>query len=245
MSITGQSQMKTSFIFLIIVIAILIGCTGPTSPGSGNHAAIPSLVGQIDAWKYGGDRHIILVAPDSPEVAQICNSKIDLAGDFSLQYLGPPPTSAAFFPSYFLLPGLGQEIIENTLACSDSSAMIISGQLFLGNDSSSSWLGYVTRESRSVNLFGTIGDFRANYYYASKEVNLTGTIKIRDFFGSDSVGLEQIYQYDLFFVKGWNEEVKSITSQSVYTDSGKTITSFVYSYTNEEPAGGKWIYIGN
>lgn len=149
------------------------------------------------------------------------------------------------FPSYNLLSSFNEDILENTSTCSDSSSMIVDGHLLVGNDSSSSWLGYVTRESRSVNLFGTIGDFRVNYYYASKQVNLTGTIKTRDFFGSDTAGLEQIFQYELFFAKGWNEEVQSIISQNVYVDSGKTITSIVYSYTSNEPVGGKWIYTGN
>ena len=105
--------------------------------------------------------------------------------------------------------------------------MIIDGHLLVGNDSSSSWLGNVMRESRSVNLFGTIGDFRVNYYYASKQVNLTGTTRTRDFFGSDSMGLEQISQYDVSFGEGWNQFVQTIVSQRVYVDSGKTITSAI------------------
>jgi hypothetical protein len=233
--------MKRHIIISNLMVLILLGCNGPTGPSSQNSAPISFLSGQIDNWNYGSHRHITL----TQEGVQINSANIDFAGRFSLQYLVPPPNSVKLFHSYALLSGIGDEILENTSACSDSSSMIIDGHLLVGNDSSSSWLGYITRESRSVNLFGTIGDFRVNYYYASKQVNLTGTIKTRDLFGSDSAGLEVISQYDLFFAKGWNEEVQSIISQSVYVDSGKTITSIVYSYTNIEPAGGKWIYSGN
>ena len=237
--------MKTRAIFSTFMALILLGCTGPTSPSSQNSIAITSLGGQIDPWNYGSHRHITLIPPDTQEVAQINSAQIDSAGRFSLQYLVPPPKSVKLFPSYYLLSAFGEEILENTSACSDSSSMIIDGHLLVGNDSSSSWLGNVMRESRSVNLFGTIGDFRVNYYYVSKQVNLTGTIKTRDFFGSDSMGLEQISQYDVSFGEGWNQLVQTIVSQRVYVDSGKTITSIVYSYTNYEPNPGRWIYSSN
>ncbi len=238
--------MKRHILFSIFMTLILLGCSSPTSPSSQNSATIAYLSGQIDAWNYGSNRHIVLSTSDASNVVRInSTSKIDLTGRFSLQNLTSPPASVKGFPSYFLLYAFGEEILENTLACSDSSSIIINGELRVGNDSTSYWLGLVNRESGGVNWLEKSGDFIVKYWYATKDVKLSGTIKVRNQAGPDSTRLEQIFQYDLFFARGWSQEVYSLVSQRVYIDSGKTITSIVYSYTNYEPYQGKWIYSGN
>ena len=133
----------------------------------------------------------------------------------------------------------------NTSACSDSSAKLIYSQLRVENDSPSSWLGFVYREGGNSDYLENSGDFSVNYCYATKSVKLTGAIRARTIAGSDSTRGELIVQYDLSFEKGWNQEVQSFVSQSVYVDSGKTIKSSVYSFTSYEPFPGRWIYSSN
>ena len=238
--------MKTYVIFSIFMELILVGCSGPTSPSSQNSSTISFLNGQIDGWNYGSDSRIVLCTPDTANVVRIyAASQIDSRGHFTLENLASPPTSVQGFPASSLMNGLDQEILENTLACSDYSAKLIYSQLRVENDSPSSWLGFVYREGGSSDYLESSGDFSVNYCYATKSVKLTGAIRTRTYAGPDSIRGEQIVQYNLSFEKGWNQEVQSFVSQSEYADSGKTIKSRVYSFTSYEPYQGRWIYSSN
>ena len=238
--------MKIYMIFLVLIALILLGCSNSASPSWQNFAPFAFISGQIDGWNYGDHRHIVLCATDTSTFGPICStSSIDLTGRFYLQNLASPPSSIQGFPSYAFVNEFGLEVLENTVTCSDSFAKVITGVLRVGNDSSSSWLGFVYREGGSSDFLENNGDFVVNYYYTIKNVKLTGTMKARTFGGADSVRGEQILQFDLSFVKGWNQEVIWFKSQSAYIDSGKTINSRVYSITNYEPYPGRWIYSAN
>ncbi len=238
--------MKTHMIFSIFIAFVPLGCNAPTSPNPQNSATISFLNGQIDGWNYGSDSRIVLCTPDTSNIVRIhATSQIDSRGHFTLENLASPPTSIKSIPSFFILNGLGLEILENTSACSDSSAKLIYSQLRVENDSPSSWLGFVYREGGNSDYLENSGDFSVNYCYATKSVKLTGAIRARTIAGSDSTRGELIVQYDLSFEKGWNQEVQSFVSQSVYVDSGKTIKSSVYSFTSYEPFPGRWIYSSN
>ena len=238
--------MKLYMIYLILIALFLHGCSSSTSPSWQNFPPFTFLSGQIDGWNYGDHRHIALCATDTSTSGPICStSRIDLAGRFYLQNLASPPLSVQGFPSYAFENEPAPEVLENTVACSDSSAKIITGVLRVGNDSSSSWLGFVYRVGGNSDFFENSGDFVVNYYYARKNVKLIGAMKARTFGGSDSVRIERILQFDLSFEKGWNQEVIWFKSQSSYIDSGKTINSSVYSITNYEPYPGRWVYYAN
>ena len=237
--------MKTYFSITLSLIITLAGCNNPTSPNSEGPKSITFLSGQIEGWNYGTHRYIALEYLDSTNLLLTCSSsKIDFSGHFSLVNLKAPSPLSESLPVYPLEGGAYTELLEDTFACSDSSANIIWGELLVWNDTSSSWVGGVGRVNYNISQPEKNGDFVVQYCFVTKDVNLNGTIRSRVKVSNDSSQVETITHYDLSLTKGWNQEVSRILSQNVFTDSNKTVYSTEYSLTNNEPDLGKWIYIG-
>lgn len=206
---------------------------------------VNSLTGQITGWKYGAGRYITLQYRDSQNFVQTCaSSKIDSTGRFSLQNLGSPPQSASGGAVY---PSEDQytKFLDNTFSCTDSSAKFIWGQLEVMGDTFTPYVGWVGRTSYDFNKRSALGgDFDVSYFYVTKDVKLSGTIRARTYAG-DTTDIQDITHFDLSFIRGWNQQVRIYSAQTMFKDSNKTVYGNEYILTNYEPYVGMWIYYGN
>jgi hypothetical protein len=236
-------KMKTRSALLVSALILLIGCNSPNEPNSLGFPPISILNGQITNWTYGTGYSLTLNYQDSSHIEAILSSSIiGSTGTFSFQSLPSPPQSSYAILAY---PSLNQysQILENTFHCSDSSAMFLLGGFGVRDSSSTSWFGHLYKANFDVwQQYPTSGDFSVSYYYVTKPVNVSGTIRARIFGAMDTEAVELITHYALNYRQGWNEEVTSYTSENDFKDSTITVYSREYWYTNYEPSEGKWFY---
>ena len=193
---------------MISVLTFLLGCSNPSGPNSGSSAAITIISGQLVGWTYASGHNIALLYQDSLGVQRIASSSnIDSRGDFSLQNLARPPQLSWGFAIY---PSANEyaKILENTFSCTDSSAILVASQLNIGVPASTTWIGIAQRANYNTSQMPKDGDFDVTYYYVTKDVKLSGTLRGRYSNGVDTIENEVIFHYTEKFTKGWNKEVR-------------------------------------
>ncbi len=229
---------------------MFVGCeknNNPISEDGGNSIPLISIEGRINDWHYGGNRYVVLMYRDSQFFPHTtATSQIDSVGRFFLENLGSLPESSQGTTVY---PSESEYVkfIDNSFTCTDSSAKFIWGQFeVMGNCSSQGYCGWIARTSYDFNQrISQPGDFDVTYIYATKDVKLNGTVKARIYAGNDTTEIEETYHYNATYQRGWNQQIKLYVAQDVFKDSNKTVYSYEYSLTSNEPYQGKWFYYGN
>ena len=244
--------MKSPSPFFLLALLALPACTrnaGPTSPGNGLSAHIESISGHISNWTHGDQRFISLCFPDSQMMTRISStSAIDLNGNFTLSNLSaasPHAWGTAPYPTeqlYF-------NFIENTLTCSDSSVILVPGQMQVSASAPSNlfledWLGYVWKATYDTTRAMQPGDYEVSYVYATKDLVLTGTVKTSIRIPTDTTEIRHIMHYDLNFVQGWNQQIRTLLTQRSIQDSSRIVHEAEYSLVGFDPGSAKWIYLG-
>ena len=242
--------MKLAFRFFVLFCAIVTGCTHTTGPNSDSNqysAHIDSIAGQIDNWGHTDLWYISLTYRDSlMNIGISSTSSIDPNGQFSLNSLNPPPPHSPGTVPYPTENDL-VEFLENNLTCSDSSAILVPGQLLVcphrPNDViPNDWLGNVWKATYTSLSPRQPGDHDVAYLYATKDVDLSGTLKVATRNGDRE--FRQIFHYGLHYALGWNQCVHSFIAARTYVDSNMTIDEAEYSLSSIELSPGKWIYSG-
>lgn len=239
---------------VLCVISFSFLCTGckhgqTTDVPPENAAMLTLLNGQISGWSLGGHRFIDMVyytgTGESPGNHYCGRAAIDAQGKFAFTTLSNVDVFTGSLPVYPLLhPAPNTIIVKNTLVCSDTSAQFVTGSLLMGSDSTTKVLGEIFRASAEVDAANRPGEYFSSFVYSTKDVRLTGTIQFREHQSSDSTILtEFIEHYDLTFVKGWNRRVQYYVANGSYKETGNTIIWQEYSFTNDEPKAGKWVFI--
>lgn len=235
-------------IFLISLLAmVLTGCSkdDPVQPRTEKESSLTSIGGKIHAWNKGANCTLNFYTNNERcnDLIFISSAKIGTDGSFLLPLPEDIPKDVCFLTAYQLYMSVGGEVIQHSLSCSDSTAMIYNWSYFTVTDSIGKELGIVYRRNNLDSLYmGNIkpGDFRTYYVYAGSDVSVKGFIKYNSVVFYPYADSPQVTNnYNITLRKGWNSLSECLTV--LKEEAGKDIVEF--SCTSSEPGGGEWYFI--
>jgi hypothetical protein len=238
---------------ITILIALLGGCS-KDNPGSADltgSASVSEITGRLNNWNHGSNKTTVLIGTEvlwnSDKIYS--SSSIDSLGNFSLKNLDAP-SSIMFIATVY--PKFAEATVfkENTLRCSDSSAIQVKGHLVIPDDSLFSTLGFLFNKNFEYSFHSNrdsvkAGDYFVEYIYVNKDVSLNGVVDYE--LAADPPAVPRIksfykINYDLSFQKGWNKKVTFVKSQIISEINNAPVLNAEYNISNYEPSQSNWYY---
>lgn len=179
-----------------------------------------ALSGTIQNWTLGGNIKLRAEIYDTNFflVRVLDSNFVSINGEFNLKPKNPP--DSLLFPITYLFQPRDSCTISVEVNPPDAKGNELALDLY--NDSMQ--IGWIYRSNDTT--YPTTGRFWTYYAYLNKSVRITGSIIC------NSSPFHDTTIYNFSGIKGWNKVVEFVNS---WTDSTSKVT-----YSNTEPAGGKW-----
>lgn len=241
-------NMKKAVLFLVFISIMASGCKdNPSEPvkpdNNSNSGLVTSIKGKLPGWNLGtGYRMMFLVRGTMSEPDTVYSvSEISADGQFTLSNLKMVYSTIFYDPVYWQYYS-GIEFIENTFACSDSSARVCLGAFYIAKDTAR----IPSMEAGNQNFTGMYysgnykpktGDVITEYYYADRDVTATG--KITRVYKSETT-YTVTRNYDLNFKKGWNRKVTTVNLYDEHKTGDTIFVKIEYTYSTGGEGTADW-----
>lgn len=240
-----------AFAFCATFLFAISGCSdnpAENQPVPVNPNPVSYISGRIANWDYGKMCTLLLTGFDgSTDKELLCSSSlISPDGWFYFTGLKAPQTQRFWMK---VMPNLHySEVVENTLVCSDTSALFNYGRMKILNKNGEPTSLEVKRRRFSDDSDYYYGkpyapsDFDVDYLYADKDVTLKGFVKERLPHSKDNQERIGITEYDLSYKKGWNILVTYYSVTVEQLSDGRSIETMWTRYSHFEQASAVWYY---